>query len=136
MPTMAIADAAPAQISADEESTSEATEEDTSARFFTPSEQPAPSEDDQQESESAEDTIAMQMPTASQTPRPTDAPTMTAEAPVTIAPTLIPQSAVPSQRAMTPVLGIVLVVGGALLFGIAFMTAVTRRGDRRSRKDE
>jgi hypothetical protein len=65
--------------------------------------------------------------TAMMTSTPTPRPTATAT----------PAAAPPSARSsaqIPAILGIVLVLGGALLFGVAFMTAVTRRGDRRRTK--
>ncbi|MFN8373356.1 MAG: zf-HC2 domain-containing protein [Anaerolineae bacterium] len=89
-----------------------------------------------EESESA-GVEAAQMPTASPTATSsptaesttTPAPTATPAPTVTVTPaaqvTSVPSGSIPA------ILGLILVLGGAVLFGIAFMTAVARRGERR-----
>jgi hypothetical protein len=86
--------------------------------------------------ESTEEEAAANLAQAA-TESPTARPTITATPPptVTLTPTLVPQTA-PSSRSMPTLVAMALVLGGAVLFGIAFMTAMTRRGERRRARKE
>jgi hypothetical protein len=116
-------------------------DDEASTRFFEPSEPPAANTDDQQQAETGlaqlPSATALATQTPSATPTPTATPAVTATPPATLAPTF---TAVPSlertaaSRGIPAILGAGLVLLGAVLFGIAFMTAVTRRSENRKRK--
>jgi hypothetical protein len=103
-----------------------ASEDETGSRLFESSEQPVTNTENQQGN-----TAAAQVPSA--TPLPTQMATVTMPPTETASPAAPPST---SSRAMPAALGAGLVLAGAVLFGIAFMTAVTRRSEKRRTKRE